>query len=219
MFDHPSPFGGSSQQGESWELDVDTRVARSFRDVVTSTAFIDRQDEISAVDATLRPTPAVQGSDEPEQEGPETLFLSWSGEASKDVASRLVPILEGRLHGVRVFFSPESIDPGDDPSRALYEDSLIPARVLVVVLTPESASSAYVIWETAAAWGRRQLVIPVFAGVQPNDVPGPLVTKVEGVFLRDRERIDRALVVMAQEFGIADVAPLSETEWTQLHDD
>jgi hypothetical protein len=217
MFDHPSPFGGSSQQGESWELTVDARTARSFRNIATASDFIERQDELVTAEATLRPTSAVEESVGPDLIGSETLFLSWSGARSRDVASRLVPILEGRLIGVEVFFSPESIDPGADPSRALYEESLIPARALVVVLTPESAGSAYVIWETAAAWGRRQLVIPVFAGVHPNDVPGPLSTKVEGVFLEDRTRMDRALAVIAQEFGIAGIAALKDEEWAELH--
>jgi hypothetical protein len=215
MFEHPSPFGGSSYRGETWELSVDTRTARSFRDVMTATAFIERQDELALADATLRTNKTTQAPGS-ESRGGETLFLSWSGSRSNGVASRLAPILEARLPGVEVFFSPESIEPGADPSRALYEDSLIPARALVVVLTPESAASAYVIWETAAAWGRRQLVIPVFAGVHPADVPGPLATKVEGVFIEDRQRMDRALAVIAQEFGVTEAPVLTDEEWTSL---
>jgi hypothetical protein len=213
--DRPSPFGGSSQQGRSWTLDIDTRTARLFRGVTTATGFIEHQDELASRETLrMQPTP---GSGESHARTPrQLLFLSWSGAQSKGIAESLMPVLAGRLPGVEVFFSPESIDPGADPSRALYEESLIPARALVVVLTPESAKSAYVIWETAAAWGRQQLVIPIFAGLGPDNVPGPLSTKVEGVFIEDRTRVDRALSVIAQEFGVPEVEPLTDEEWGQL---
>jgi hypothetical protein len=212
--DRPSPFGGSSRRDGDWSLEVDSRSARKFRDIRTAAAFVERQDELVA-----QPPPANPAEDSSlgvSEDQEDTLFLSWSGTRSNEIASRMVPILEVRLPGVEVFFSPESIDPGADPSRKLYEESLIPAKVLLVILTPESATSAYVIWETAAAWGREQLVIPVFAGLEPDTIPGPLTTKLEGVFLDNRPRMDRAIALVCQEFGIPDVSALTDEEWAVL---
>jgi hypothetical protein len=144
------------------------------------------------------------------------LFLSWSGETGKMVARAFVQILKSRLEGVDVFFSPTSIDPGEDPSDRLYDDGLLGARALVVVLTQEGAGSPFAIWETAAAWARGKLVIPVFVDIEPSDVPGPLAIKVQGVHLRERERVDRAIAVLASVFGIADVPPLDDDEYGTL---
>jgi len=46
------------------------------------------------------------------------VFLSWGGASSKRVAESLHVVLDAHLPGVEVFFSPASIDPGDDPLQA-----------------------------------------------------------------------------------------------------
>jgi hypothetical protein len=70
------------------------------------------------------------------------------------VAAELTPMLQERLPGVEIFFTPTSIEPGSDPSRRMFDEGLLVSDALVVVLTEESAGSAYVIWETTAASAR-----------------------------------------------------------------
>jgi hypothetical protein len=60
------------------------------------------------------------------------------------------------------------------------------------------------------------MIIPIFVDLEPKDVPGPLAQKVQGVFLSDRPEIDRALSRLATQYGIADVAPLSDEEYKTL---
>ena len=233
--EYPSPFGGSSVNGDQWRIEVDARFVRQFRDVENIEDLVARQDavraEIAAQVATMAATfPLSRPIDfaeaiipesvlqevvaEPEQEP--ILFISWSRGRSRTVAEKLVPLLEARLPGVEVFFSPISIEPGTDPSRRLFDEGLLRSSALLVVLTPSSASSAYVIWETASAWALKKLVIPLFVEIEPADVPGPLIGKVQGVHLSDRNDVDRAIRLFAIHFGVVTPEDLSDEEYQSL---
>jgi hypothetical protein len=237
--ENPSPFGGSSMNDEgSWRINVDGRFARRFRDVQTVEDYIACQDEIrrdiareaSAMSASFPasgvfnpfeqtggeyyPSDAAPGAIVPETAP--VLFLSWSRTTSRAVASVLHPILESRLPGVEVFFSPTSIEPGDNPMRRMFEEGLLASQALVVVLTGHSAESPYVIWETAAGWARDQLVIPIFVDIEPAAVPGPLTDVVQGVHMHDRADMDRAIQRLASRFGVPSVSRLSEIEHAAL---
>jgi hypothetical protein len=150
------------------------------------------------------------------QEPQPKLFLSWGRLVSKAVAGALRPILEKRLPGVEIFFSPTSIEPGADPSRRMFDEGLLLSSALVVVLTRESAESAYVIWETAVAWARDQLVIPVFVDIEPENVSGPLTSKVQGVHLDDKADMGRGLASLTTRFNVPPAIPLSDEEHRSL---
>ncbi|MHB1510436.1 MAG: TIR domain-containing protein [Acidimicrobiales bacterium] len=126
------------------------------------------------------------------------------------------PGSELRLPAVEVFFSPTSIEPGADPYRRMFDEGLLRAEALLVVLTEDGAGSPFVIWETAAAWGRGKLVISVFVDIEPGAVPGPLTTRVQGVQLADRRDLDRALREFAVHFGLSECAALTDEEHVSL---
>ncbi len=234
----PSPFGGAIMNDDGhWRINVDARFARRFRDVRTVEDYVASQDEIrrdvareaSGMSAAFPASGVFNafeqlgGEHQPDAIAgaiiPETapvLFLSWSRTTSRAVASVLHPILESRLTGVEVFFSPTSIEPGDNPTRRMFEEGLLASQALVVVLTGRSAESPYVIWETAAAWAREQLVIPIFVDIEPAAVPGPLKDVVQGVHLHDRADMDRAIQRLASLFGVPGVSRLSEIEHAAL---
>ena len=224
--EHPSPFGDSSRTDTRWELQVDPRFVRRFRGVTTVIEFVARQDEIRAEMSreNLGMTPVLDADPEIHRYEfsmivPPTdpvLFLSWAKGTSKKVAKALKPILEARLPGVEVFFSPASIEPGDDPSRRLFDDGLLGSSALVVVLTEASAVSPFVIWETAAVWGSRKLVIPVFVDIEPSSVPGPITIKVQGVHMGDRDDMDRGIERLASYFGVAHTSMLTDEEYGTL---
>jgi hypothetical protein len=144
------------------------------------------------------------------------VFISWGGKLSLQVARVLRELLVSRFPASEVFLSESSIDPGDDPLRRILEEGVLKAEVLVAPLTREAASRPWVVWETACAWARGKLVVPIFVDVEPKDVPGPLAIKVQGVHLAKAEEINRALEVLAQRVGLPLPEPLSSVEHRTL---
>lgn len=144
------------------------------------------------------------------------VFISWGGVTGRKIAEALQPVLQARLGGVDVFVSSTSIDPGDDPLRRMLENGVLKASALIVVLTRNAVDRPWVIWETASAWARQKLVLPLFADVRPEDVPGPLTSKVQGVHLAERDAVDRALRVLASRLKVASPKPLTDAEFEKL---
>jgi hypothetical protein len=51
---------------------------------------------------------------------------------------------------------------------------LAEAQFVIGILTPESLESGWVMFELGAGWGMEKWVVPVVAGVEYEDLPGPL---------------------------------------------
>ncbi len=117
------------------------------------------------------------------------VFVSWGGDSSRGIAEKLHEILKAHFPYADVFFSPVSIDIGEDPLIEMFEKHLSQAQALVAVLTTESALRPWVVLEIATVWARKKLVAALFVD---EDIPGPLKLKVQGVSIRDRDRVDRA---------------------------
>ena len=226
--ERPSPFGGSSMNDEEWTLFVDSRFARRFTQLESINDFVSRQDELRAEIATeissiagVVPAMIIEGRDlapatpTPTDSEP-VLFLSWGGEKSKKVAAVLDSLLRSRLPGVEVFFSPRSIQPGDDPTARLFDEGLLRSMAMVVVLTKEGAGRPYVIWETAVMWAKGRMIIPIFVDVDPSNVPGPLTQKAQGVFLDDRPELNRAIQQLASQYGIININAITDPEFDEL---
>jgi hypothetical protein len=171
--------------------------------------------DANGINASYRAEERGEGSGAVGSPGP-MLFLSWGRPTSKRIARALDHILEAKLPGVDIFFSATSIEPGDDPMVRLFDEGLLRTNALVVVLTEEGAGSPYVIWETAAAWALGALVVPMFVDIEPHQVPGPLVNKVQGIQLRDRDDLLRAINRLRRKFDIEGSVELSDEEWDAL---
>jgi len=144
------------------------------------------------------------------------VFLSWGGQSSKSIASTLQPILQNHFPDAYVFFSPESIEVGEDPLERMFDQGLDQASVLIAVLTKDSAARPWVVWETATVWARKGLVVPIFVDLGPGEVPGPLAVKVQGVRISERQGMDRAFNRIARELKMTENHSLNDAEWRQL---
>ena len=146
----------------------------------------------------------------------DVIFLSWGGQSSESVASVLQTILQGHFPSAQVFFSRRSIAVGEDPLKRMFDEGLLEANALVAVLTKDSASRPWVVWETATVWAKGRLVVPMFVDVSPGGVPGPLAVKVQGVRISERDEVDRAVNRIAREIGLPENQSLTDEEWRRL---
>jgi len=80
--------------------------------------------------------------------------------------------------GATTFRDDRDIDGGDDiPDRIRRE--IIRSKEMVVLLTPDSVSRAWVILEVGAAWGRRRgfRIVSVLCHVEVDAIPDMLASK------------------------------------------
>lgn len=103
------------------------------------------------------------------------VFLSWSGDRSRELANALREYLPMVIQSVTPWFSPDDIDKG---SRWLADltSQLQKQSVAIVCVTPECVNSPWLLFEAGAlskaldaSW-----VCPILLDIEPSDIKGPL---------------------------------------------
>jgi hypothetical protein len=103
------------------------------------------------------------------------IFLSWSGERSKEVAQAFHEWLPSVLQAAKTWFSPEDIKVGKS-----WRDTVVSAlednNRGLLFLTHENASAAWVMFEAGALSKNIEdsSVCPVLCGITTTDLIGPL---------------------------------------------
>ena len=96
------------------------------------------------------------------------VFISYA-RSDKESARELVRSLDAA--GVRSWLDVAEIRPGER-WKARIQEELREARVLVVLLTPDSLKSRWTFFEVGAAVADGKTIIPVLSkGIEPEDVP------------------------------------------------
>ncbi|HEU4556698.1 MAG TPA: TIR domain-containing protein [Longimicrobium sp.] len=103
------------------------------------------------------------------------VFLSWSGESSRGVATALKEWMPDVLQAVQPWLSATDIEAG---ARWVSELQLVleESRVGIICLTPENVTAPWILFE-AGALSRfgEAYVIPYLIGFDPKELSGPLV--------------------------------------------
>ncbi len=103
------------------------------------------------------------------------VFISWSGEPSKQLAQALRVFLEDTLQYVKPYFTPADIDKGakwdSDISKHLEETD-----VCIIALARNALDSKWIMFEAGAISRKveKARICPVLFGIEPTDVEGPL---------------------------------------------
>ena len=117
------------------------------------------------------------------------IFISWSGEVSRNAAMALRDWLPSVIKAVKPFVSPEDIDRGSkwfpDISTKLEQTDFG-----ILCITPQNATAPWIIFEAGALSKKLDLskVTPFLVGLSPSDLEGPLAqfyatsTEQENVF-------------------------------------
>lgn len=103
------------------------------------------------------------------------VFMSWSGDQSRELAEALSKWLESVLQSVRIYFSPTSVEKGtqwfNGVSRNLEE-----AKIAILVLDRSNLNSEWLHFEAGAvSKGTDQnRVCAIAFGIKKEDIKGPL---------------------------------------------
>src|SRR5215469_3484041 len=130
------------------------------------------------------------------------VFISWSGERSRQIAEVLKGWLPSVIQAIKPYFSPDDITKGSRWGSEIALD-LQECKIGLIVLTPNNLDAAWVMFEAGAlsksvATGR---VCPKLFGVEPSDVKGPLVQFQATPFTKDE--VKKTVRMMNQELGTA----------------
>lgn len=119
------------------------------------------------------------------------VFISWSGEKSKQYAAALKDLLESCFHSINVFFSEDDIPKGDNWSKKILEE-LASSDYCLICATKDSLNSPWINFEAGAMANNNAKVSAILFDLKNEELKGPLSlfesTKLEE---KDFERLMR----------------------------
>ncbi|MEM9996845.1 MAG: toll/interleukin-1 receptor domain-containing protein [Bacteroidota bacterium] len=103
------------------------------------------------------------------------VFISWSGERSREFASALGRWLEMVIQSAKIWISTEDIAPGDRWARNL-SGILDECDFGILCITPENIVAPWILFEAGALSKKLEnaKVVPLLFEVSPGDLPSPL---------------------------------------------
>lgn len=103
------------------------------------------------------------------------VFISWSGDVSKDVAEAIREWLPTILQTVRPYFTPSDIEKGTRWSSDVA-DELDNSTAGIFCVTRENLNSQWLMFEAGAISKKvdQSLVCPILIGLDNSDISGPL---------------------------------------------
>lgn len=102
------------------------------------------------------------------------IFISWSGDYSREVAEKLSVWIPSVIQSVETFYSPVDIGKGENWSNRLSQE-LAECTFGIVCLTPENVSAPWIHFEAGAlAKSMESRLSSIMFGITPSDIKGPL---------------------------------------------
>jgi len=103
------------------------------------------------------------------------VFISWSGELSRQLAEAIHNWLPVALQFVEPYFTPSDIDKGARWADEIAEE-LKASTVCIIVLTRENLNSQWIMFEAGAisATIERARICPIVFDIHKTDIQGPL---------------------------------------------
>jgi len=102
------------------------------------------------------------------------VFISWSGELSKNIAEVIKTWLPCIIQSVEVFFSPDDIEKGENWNTKVSTE-LLECKYGIICLTKENVSAPWIHFESGAlAKALDSRVATLMINVTPTDIKGPL---------------------------------------------
>ena len=141
----------------------------------------------------------------PQPSTPTILVLISHSSKDEKLAAALIDVLRAGLGLLATQIRCSSVDGYRLPAGVNSDDQLraeiADAGVLVGLLTANSLSSTYVLFELGARWGIQRFMIPLFAGVSPEDMRGPQRV-LNGLSCRSESQLIQFIEDAGRQLGI-----------------
>ena len=114
------------------------------------------------------------------------VFISWSGELSRQLAEAVRNWLPSALQYVRPYFTPADVDKGAKWATEIFKE-LSSSTVCIIVLTRENLNSNWIMFEAGAISSTidQAKVCPIIFDLEPTDLQGPLAQFQVTKFVKD----------------------------------
>ena len=143
----------------------------SLRSLYYTISRLRHKDVLTLEDYQLAVSASMKGMGPASRlEGEIDLFISYSTKDT-DIASELAGMLQ--KHGLSYFMDSRSLSSGDEWTESIRH-SLIQSKEVLMLLTPNSIKSQWVMIEAGAAWVQGKRIVPCIQFVDKKDLPGPI---------------------------------------------
>lgn len=128
------------------------------------------------------------------------VFISWSGELSKNIAEIFREWIPGVIQAVRPYYSPDDITKGTRWNSEIAKELDI-SKIGLICLTPDNLESPWIMFESGALAKNidKSKVVPILFKVDPSDIKGPLVQFQASKF--NKTDIKRVIKMINEELG------------------
>ena len=103
------------------------------------------------------------------------VFISWSGELSRELGEAVRNWLPSALQYVKPYFTPDDIDKGAKWASEISKE-LSTSSVCIIILTRSNLESSWIMFEAGAISStvEKARVCPIIFDLEPTDLQGPL---------------------------------------------
>ena len=133
------------------------------------------------------------------------VFISWSGELSKEIAEILRQWIPGVIQAVKPYYSPDDITKGTRWNSEISKE-LDLSKIGIICLTKENIESPWIMFEAGALSKNleKSKVCPLLFGIEPSDIKGPLVQFQAAKF--SKKEIKKVIKMMNDELDGSNLA-------------
>ena len=131
-----------------------------------------------------------------------TIFLSWSGEYSKEIARQLKDTIEELFEGkIICFFSEVDIPSGEEWYRKIHIE-LQKSAMGIMCITKENVKAPWLYFEAGALVGNNVKIVPLLVNCDQNSLKNSPITANQSVQLYRQDKFRKMLFDIRKEFEL-----------------
>jgi hypothetical protein len=135
------------------------------------------------------------------------IFISWSGDQSKEIANALKNWIPKVLQSAKPYFTPSDIEKGSKWEIEITK-KLNECKVGLICLTLENTEKPWILFEAGALSNKleKSRVCPILFGLANSDLKGPLSTFQTTQFKKeDFKKLMKSINILLDENKITDI--------------